>query len=261
MSTAETRIILVNKGLTECFLFRYLGMETILSVFIIIKTMEKSLVKLICISCLSLAGYNTNAQQVLQDTNGRPIFAKQYIDVQGSPYFSDIWLQGSVRLSDGKFYENMALRYDLVGDQLIFKSLAGEPMNFVLEVNEFKLLSTAAEELNFRNGFKPADEGTEKTFYQVLSDGETPLLKRTWKKVIEQKPYTSATIEKSFRQLESYYLVKQGTPVRIKKDRKAVLEILTDYHSQLDQFIKLNNLNLKNDPDLVSLITYYNSLK
>lgn len=223
--------------------------------------MEKSLVKLICLCCLWTLNFDTYAQQILQDANGRPVFEKQYTDVLGSPYLWDTWQQGEVKLSDGKTYTKVDLKYDQVADNLIFKSLTGEPMHFVLAVNAFKILSTSGAELHFRSGYKSMDGGTEKTFYQVLSDGETTLVKRTLKKIVEHKPYNSATVEKSFRQLENYYLVKQGVFVRVKKDRKALLEILSDYSSQLDQFIRANDLNLKNEPDLASLVTYYNSLK
>jgi hypothetical protein len=121
--------------------------------------------------------------------------------------------------------------------------------------------SSGTAGLLFRSGYKPADGATLKTFYQVLSDGETPLLKRSFKKVFENKPYGSATTVKVFQDVNAYYLVKDGQPVKVRRDRKAILAALGDYSAELEKFISTNNLALKSDSDLVMLVTYYNSLK
>lgn len=226
--------------------------------------MEKSPFIFICLCCLCLMANIVNAQQLLKDANGRPVFSRHYTDVQGSPYFSDSWLKGEVKLTNGETYKNMDLKYDQVSDELIFKNSKNEAMSFITPVSEFKLINASAsgpETIDFRRGYKPADGNTEKSFYQVLSDGETPLLKRWSKKVVESKPYSSATVIKTFEQVQVYYLVKSGIPLKIRRDKKALLEVLKDYSTQLDEFIKANNINLKTESGLRMLVYYYNSLK
>lgn len=226
--------------------------------------MEKSPFKYICLCCLCLMANIVTAQELLKDANGRPVFTRQYTDVQGSPYFSDSWLKGEVKLINGESYKNMDLKYDQVGDVLLFKNSKNETMSFVIPVSEFKLINSSAggeEIILFRSGYKPADGNTDKVFYQVLSDGETPLLKRWSKKVVESKPYSSASVIKTFEQVQMYYLAKNGIPLKIRRDKKALLEVLKDYSRELDEFIKANNINLKTESDLKSLVYYYNSLK
>ena len=134
-------------------------------------------------------------------------------------------------------------------------------MNFVDPVSNFTL-SEGPNEIVFRNGFKTADDTfTTNTFFQVLADGETPLIKRTKKKVNEYKEYNSATTTKNFQAITNYYLVKEGLPIKIKKDKKSVIEAFGDRKSELEVFIKANDINLKSDVDLIKLTTYYNSLK
>lgn len=225
--------------------------------------MEKSSFKFISVLCLYFVSLSLNAQ-ILQDENGRPLLAIHYTDVKGSPFFAENWNKGKVRLADGETFDNMDLKYDQVSDQLIFKNSIGAAMTFVKPVNEFTLFSSASSELQhirFRNGYIAANGNTAKTFYQVLIDGETPLLKRSFKKVSENKPYGSATVIKTFEETHFYYLVQQGTPVKIKNDKKAVLEALDNYKVELEEFVKINNLNFKSETDLVLLIKYYNSLK
>lgn len=225
--------------------------------------MEKSSFKFICIFCLSLFSLSIKAQ-VIEDAIGRPILDRQYIDVQGSPYFANSWIKGSVMMTNGKHYAGVDLKYDQVADELLFKNAKGEMLNFVDPVKEFKLIiadEPDARILFFRNGYKPAADATAKTFYQIMSDGETPLVKRLTKKVMEIKPYGSATIIKTFEEVQTYFVIKSGLPVKVRKDKKALLAVLGDYNNELEEFIKTNKLNLKSDADFIMLMTYYNSLK
>lgn len=225
--------------------------------------MENSSVKLVCVLFLCFVSISLNAQ-VMQDANGRPLLAVQYTDVQGSPFLVDTWTKGKVKLSDGEIFEDLDLKYDQVADQLIFKNSVGAAMTFVKQVNEFNLLNPGGPDILpmlFRNGYRPVNGNTANTFYQVLSDGETPLLKRSFKKIAENKPYGSATTIKTFEEAHAYFLVQQGTPVKIRKDKKAVVQALSGYQSELEEFIKSNNLSFKSETDLVMILTYYNSLK
>jgi hypothetical protein len=226
--------------------------------------MEKTSFKWICICCLCLIWVSTTAQ-IVQDANGRPILAKKYVDVEGNPYLADDWLKGTVKLSGGENYQDIPLKYDLVSNELFFQNSKGEPMSFVNPVREFTIVSPnetgEKHALQFRNGYKAADGGTAETFYQVLTDGETPLIKKISKIVVETKPFNSATTTKSFERSDVYYLVKDGLPLKIRKDKKSILEFLHDYSAQLENYIKTNKLNLKSDSGLIALISYYNSLK
>jgi hypothetical protein len=202
--------------------------------------------------------------QIMQDANGRPVLEKKYIDVEGNPYLTDDWLQGTVTLASGESYKDVPLKYDLVRNEPLFRNSKGEAMSFVSPVRKFTLINLPGSEksvIHFRNGYKPADGGTAETFYQVLADGETPLLKKIFKVVTETKPFNSATTIKTFEQVQVLFIVKDGLPVKLRKDKKVVLEALGDYSAQLEEYIKTNKLNLKSEPGLIALVAYYNSLK
>lgn len=55
----------------------------------------------VCSFCL-LLGTGAFAQTEIVDYMGRPIMAKQYLDVKGSPYLDDEWQEGWVKLQDGE---------------------------------------------------------------------------------------------------------------------------------------------------------------
>ena len=222
--------------------------------------MEKTSFKWICISCLCLMSVCTRAQ-IMQDANGRPLLEKKYIDVEGNPYLSEDWVQGTVTLASGESYNDVPLKYDLVRNEPLFQNSKGEAMSFVSPVRKFSLQGNEKSVLQFRNGFKATDGGTPETFYQVLMDGETQLLKKISKVVTETKPFNSATTVKTFEQVQILFLVKDGLPIKIRKDKKVVLEALGDYSAQLEAYIKANKLNLKSEEGLIALVSYYNSLK
>ena len=223
--------------------------------------MEKSALKLICIFCLCLLSISVRAQ-FMTDADGRPLLERRYTDVQGSPYMTDNWQKGTVKLGNGQVHKNVDLKYDKAAEQLTFKGKEGTPLTFIQPVKEFTLpMDNGTGVMVFRNGYKPVDDAASNTFYQVLSDGETALLKRSIKKVLENKPYNSATTVKTFADVNNYYLVKNGSLIKVKRDAKDILPNLTDYSAELQSFIKENKLNLKSEPALIMLITYYNSLK
>lgn len=225
--------------------------------------MEKTSFKWICISCLCLMSVCTRAQ-IMQDANGRPLLEKKYIDVEGNPYLTDNWVSGIVTLASGEIYKDVQLKYDLVKDELLFQNSKGESMSFMKPVNKFTLFGLPGNEskvLQFSNGFKAVEGATAETFYQVLAVGETPLLKRIFKVVTETKSFNSASAVKTFDQVQILFLVKNGVPVKIRKDKKSVLEALGDRDQLMEEYIKANKLNLKSEQGLVELVTYYNSLK
>jgi hypothetical protein len=183
----------------------------------------------------------------LQNVDGRPVFEKKYVDVQGSPYLQEDWAQGAVDLKNGKSFKEVALKYDLVADEVLFKNEKGEAYAFAQPVKAFSLIRPGDKSQRiFRNGYAPVKGGTESSYYEVLADGKVQLLQRKVKKIREDKAYGS--------------IAKDGVPVNIKKSEKAVLEAIGGDSTALEAYIRSNKLNLKNDGDLVKLLTYYNGL-
>lgn len=200
---------------------------------------------------------------LVTDIQGRAIVSTDYSNIEGFPYLYENWNKGLVKLIDGRTVRNLDLKYDLLTDELLFKNLKnGEMLRFAESVIAFKLDSSAQNntELQFKNGYKPANGNSSTSYYQVLFDGGTPLLKRREKSVLEKKVYNSATSTKSFEEAETYYLSKSNGLIKIRRDKKQILAVLVDHAAELEEYIKANNLNLKNEAQLIQLIGYYNSL-
>jgi hypothetical protein len=218
--------------------------------------------KTFAITCILYVGLSSQTTaQLIQTDQGAPFIGTNYTDIKGHPYLFENWTEGTVKLTNGKSYTSVQLKYNLLRDELFFKDIKTEQLlAFVIPVVEFKLNEKEQGSSLYRNGYKAINENTEKSYYQVLFDGGTQLLKRTSKKINEEKPFNSASTIKSFEVLTFYYISNNNTLIKIRKDKKSVLTALANQSAALEKYIQEKSLNLKNEEDLIQLIQYYNSL-
>jgi hypothetical protein len=218
--------------------------------------------KTFAIICLLYFSTSSHSKaQFIQTDQGAPFLGINYTDVKGYPYLFENWTEGTVKLSNGKSYTSVQLKYNLLRDELFFKDIKTDQLlAFVIPVVEFKLNDKEKNSILYRNGYKAIDDNTEKSYYQVLFDGGTQLLKRTSKKINEEKPFNSASTIKSFEVLNFYYISNNNTLIRIRKDKKSILAALANQGSALEKYLQEKSLNLKNEDDLIQFIQYYNSL-
>lgn len=201
---------------------------------------------------------SASAQGVfLTDVNGQVIRANKYVDIQGSPYLNDEWKEGTVTAANNKSYPNLKVRYDVYAGELEYMQ-NNQPYRLSPEaMKEFRIVDNG--EMVFRNGFAPTNNNTQTTFYQVLVDGPTKLLKQLKINMMENKPFNSATVTKEFQKQEYYFVAKpDGSVQRIQKNKKSVLAALADQKDRLEKLIKEQNLNLNNENSLITLLEGYN---
>lgn len=206
---------------------------------------------------------STNLYAQMNDINGRPMLARQYQDVEGSPFLIDDWSKGTVKLNNGSTFKDLELKYNLENDDVYFKNSNGEPLAFADPVKEFTLSyisDNQPQSKHYVSGYQSTDNTAANMFYEVLATGTVQLLKRTNKYVITSKQYNSATVNKTFGQNTKYYLVLNGKATPVKNDKKALLEQLKDKQDQLTAYLKSNKVDFKKDADLSKFITYYNSI-
>jgi len=229
-----------------------------------IVVMLKNVSLLILIICSFFS--NVKGQGYLKDASGAPMPIGKYVEVDGDQFLDPEWRKGTVAFANGGAIKDIDLKLDVVDSKLIFQSKKGEALYFVDQVKEFTLVfpgslnNTKEVVKHFKNGYTAPDNSSTETFYQVLYSGTVELLKRTSKSVIEQRRYDSSVTNKSFQENTRYYLVISGKVTPVKNDKKSFLNLLKDKESALETYIKSNKTNFKSDADLVSLITYYNSI-
>lgn len=196
---------------------------------------------------------SARAQSYYSDIQGKALKEARADDAEGSPYLLDGWATGSATISKGT-YDNMKLKYDLKNDAPVFASKDNAPMNFAEPVKRFTINNRT-----FANGFPAIGAQMKDSYYEVLSDGKTKLLKHLAKHIEETKTYGAATANREYVATEAYYVFKNDKMSAIKPDKKAVLALMADKAAQIDDYLKANKVNFKNDADLGKLFDKYNS--
>jgi hypothetical protein len=218
-----------------------------------------------CPVVLAQAGVSIDMTYTSAGQSKSAVTGLHYEEIEGNPYLYDTWLLGVAKLSDGNTYKDIFLKYDVVNNMLIFKySLKDSALAFKVAPVEFVLQSPddAGRSMYFCNGFAATDGADNKTFYCVMSQGTVKLLKRVKKEIQVSSGEMNGNLKKrTILESDSYYIARGDTPVKFKKDKKAILNVLSDQAVQLQKYISDNNLDLKKDDDLKQLIDHYNELK
>lgn len=215
-------------------------------------------IKITILLLLVLVGFSK--AQYIQDVQGRPVFEKSYVDVKGSPFLFNNWILGDVKLENGATHANVPLKYNIVDDILYFRAPKDSSLlEFVIPVIRFKFNEAFGGAL-FSKGFPAIENFTNQSYYQVLYDGKVKLLKKQIKTILENKPYNSATTEKSFLESNLYFALKGGEMQKLRPAKKSLLQLFTDKEAQVEDFIKKEKIDFKSDEDLAKVFKYYDSL-
>lgn len=203
-------------------------------------------------------------QQIfLSDVNGRA-FENKYADVTGSAYLYPNFKFATIVLKDGRTYNNVQARLNLVEHEVNFIASNGE-QGYIGKgmVTSILFNDTTKDGVNaniFQTGFSPIDNQSAIHFYQVLVNGKISLLKSINKNIEERLNELSGEKSKEFAQRENLYVLYEGSLKRVKKDSDFFLSTMANQKEAINQYIRTNKLNFKNEDQLKKLVEFYNSL-
>lgn len=208
-------------------------------------------------------GYSQAKSQIvnLNDVSGTVLKEQNYLEFNGTSFFNDKWLKGEVVFEDGKNIKDIALKYDLVKDQLLFLGKNDDEYYFNNPVKEFSLTNEANKYL-FRNGFPSIKSLNENSYYEVLSDLKVKLLKKNIKSISETKEFNSATVVRNVLDNITYYFFKNGELIPFRKDDiKNIAKLLdAEKSTQIVDFYLKSKLNIKKEDDLKKIVAFYNTI-
>lgn len=207
----------------------------------------KYLPGILCLSILFL----TN-KIIAQDSTG--LTGMPYQEVAGATYLFNDWYTGSVRMADDKVFDGVKLRYDIVKDEIEFKKDSGL-FRISQGVQEFTLPS-GTDLYIFRSGFPAVDSYTNKSFYRILYDGKTKLLKKYQTPIKVEKASATKEMEPDAK---LYILKGDKLNIVTLKDRNSFLKLLSDEKNKMQYVIKEEQLEFDGDDDLGKLLEEYDS--
>ena len=193
---------------------------------------------------------------------GEPVSNAKYIRVvEGTPYFNEAWMKGSLDLSDGHGYENLWLKIDLTDNSLLYLDADGKEMIATSVIKNVTLIDsvTGKKYIFVHSSFINCTGKIKPGWYQRIVPGRASVYKHYAKIINETKPYGSATYEQTIVTATNYFLLADSLFLPIKKF-KALPGMLKNKKDELNQYISNINLSGKTDADYAELVLYYNSL-
>jgi hypothetical protein len=189
--------------------------------------------------------FNLGGQTVVENTEYK----------NGSPYFKENWLHASVILNNNKRYDELQGKLNIMSGEFLYKNQEGAQFVAQAGIKQIEFTDNGDRFL-FINSTTLSNEGSKKIWYQQLHSGAVTLYKQLEKNIVESTPFNSATIEKSIKTKEKYFLLKGQMLIPIKK-MKDLLEVLNDQPAALQ---KINKGKQFSEKTLVEIVSYYNSL-
>lgn len=205
-----------------------------------------------CILLLSVTICSTHL--VAQDSTG--LKGTPYQETQAASYLLPDWYPGSIRMEDDHVYDGVQMRYDLTKDEVEYKNESG--LFRVSEgIKEFSIPSGVDLYL-FRSGFPAVDNYTTKSFYRIVYDGETKLLKKYQSPIKIEK----ASATRDLNPDAKLYILKDNQlhPVSL-NDRNSFLKLLKEERNKMNYIIRESNLDFAASDDLAMLLEEYDSYK
>ena len=201
-------------------------------------------------------------QQIfLSDVNGQA-FVNKYEGITGSVYDQTDYQLAKITLKDGRVYNDVKTRINLLEHEVNFIASNGQEgflgKGMALEIAYVE--NNSSQTKIFQCGFPPIDNQNRISFYQILLNGKTSLLKSVYKSIQERNNDLSGERFKEFATYENIYLLKEGIMSRIKKDKSSLLVLFQDKKEAIAKYMDDQKLNLKNEAHLKALVQYYNTL-
>src|SRR5215207_14432 len=202
------------------------------------------------------------AVNYLYTVAGTPfIIAKFARVVEGSPFFNEQMMRGAIILSEGKEYKNILLRLNLLESQVNFLNekevelIASTP---VREVVLWDTIFNNDHRFIFSDYIETTDK-PEKDFYELIQTGKAELFKQHKKKVLEARPYGSATFEQTIQTNFRYYVLLNGKWIKLNK-LKDLPAAFADKKEEISKCISDKRLSGDTEKNFEAVITYYNSM-
>ncbi|MES2371731.1 MAG: hypothetical protein V4557_04065 [Bacteroidota bacterium] len=202
--------------------------------------------------------------EFLHDASGRPIYLRTEYEIEGTPFYADEYCTANLKIKNGKYYTGIKVKLNLQENLLIYIDREGKEMaaSTPVEKIEFFNCSDPAKNKTLVSGFPAIDKQDVSNFYVRLDSGNVSLLKYIFVNYRDEKKYGSANMTRVFEQKEVYYIYTPGKGIqRLNKDNNAVIKLLGNKKTELEDFIAKNDIKCRKEEELVKVFTFYNSLK
>jgi hypothetical protein len=196
--------------------------------------------------------------------DGSPM-KRGYQQVSGSPYLLPACKKVTVYLTDIKQYVDVVGNLDLYSHELIFLDDKNAPLLVSEErISEFKYADTIDNKITFHkliNGYEPTGLTGRYDYFEVLIDGKISYLELKKVSLLESKNELTGEKNSIFEAYRDSFIQVGGKLSRLgKRQKETLLAAMEDKKDSVAAYVQKSRLTLRNNQEVMQLITYYNSL-
>ncbi len=195
---------------------------------------------------------------IVTDGNGKTVNMGLDMENYGSPFFETDFYPADVVLVNGQHYEGVEVKINLLSNEVIFKTDDGKELAIISGIKSVQLNKHGTRFL-FEFGYPVFEKQNAKTIYQVLTKGETTVLKYYFVQVTEAKPYSSATMLRTIEKFPKLFVYNKNIGLqRAPKSEEDILAVFKNEAAQVNKIIAGNKLKIKKEEDLIKCIDLLN---
>jgi hypothetical protein len=193
----------------------------------------------------------------------------RYAGVKGTPFFLNDFGLATISMFDNRVYDKIRFNYNVMENTLHYKD--DKKVERVLpntQISEFVLVdSLGTNQYLFKTVTKISGVESKHVghFSLVLYDGkivslnmipEKQLLKADYK-----GGYSSEATHDEFVDAKSYYIIKNNSAAeKVKLNKKSLLAVLADKQSEVERYLKKENIDASTEKGWIKALAYYESI-
>lgn len=218
---------------------------------------------------ISLFGYLfANGQQIayFNDGNGKPVYlAKTNFTEEGSPYFFSDYHLAAITTDKNIVFDSVFVKLNLSNGDIQYLDKDGKEMITLIPVKKIIFYSTASPDQLTSSVTLTSPYGyinqPGSGIYEVLDSGKIQLLNELTISQKDETRYGNAGVVRIYeKKTQLYFFIGNDKLQKADKNKKDILEIMSDKKGEIQDFIDKNLLNFRKDADILKIIHYYNSL-
>ncbi len=203
------------------------------------------------------------SRNVLQEVINQGKNSKIAINkIEGEPYFKKTFANGNIMYKDSLSLGTYLMRYNAFTDEIEVKN--GTTTNVINKADYIRITLDGKKYvlLNFETNKSTNQQGF---FIEKLKDSFASLYLRQYKTIKQGQEAKTSFHENTpsrFIDHEMYFLkFGNNLPLPVKLRKKIILKSFPNKNKELKEYVSEKKLNIETENDLISLITYYNSLQ
>lgn len=201
-------------------------------------------------------------EATIDDLKVSPMRIPALQEISGSPFLTTNYVNATIHLKDNKFVADIPVKFNIYNNFIMVKMDDGQE----LKLDHFKSVTWdeksddgTIKHYEFAMGYPEIDKHTERSVYQVLSAGPNAHLLKYISQKVEDVNTLGDYSRRELVKSEQLYLYVPGKDIRrIKASKKDIAEALPSLASKIEEIAASNNLKLKSESEIVTLVEALN---